>query len=192
MLCHSSDRCTEPEPTPLKHYTGKSVYCPPKGLRLELWIESDTLSSTAASEETGAAKAGLVAKAKYTHRHPLSLIVPPKIDPLLRRAPWSSYHLAGDIFVGLQGGVVTASVGQPPDPGDFIASLPWSPDASEKQPCKWQHPRYADITKALHQLMDAVRDVTSGATELLRPVTVQPWDAELHTPKTEAPGFRLQ
>ena len=56
-----------------------------------------------------------------------------------------------------------------------------------RAPCKWQHPPLPDVHWALTQLTDSVRDVTSGAMEPLRPVAVQPWDAELHSSTTQAP-----
>lgn len=196
MLCHSGDGfeppCSGPEPTPLTHRTGEIVFHPhPPGLKLQLWI-SDPLTS-AALDETGAAKAG------YKH---LSLIAPPKIDPLLLIAQrFAAPRARGDIFVGLQGGVVTASFGKPQDPCDSIASLPWSDGEKQynlwihnvickhhiegkcrRTPCKWEHPPIPDITRALTQLMDSVRDV--GAMEImevmeLRAVAIQPWDAEI-------------
>ncbi|CAL1163512.1 unnamed protein product [Cladocopium goreaui] len=177
MLCHSGDGfeppCLGPEPTPLTHRTGEIVFHPhPPGLKLQLWI-SDPLTS-AALDETGAAKAG------YKH---LSLIVPPKF--IVQKRP--------------------ASFGKPQDPCDSIASLPWSDGEKQynlwihnvickhhiegkcrRTPCKWEHPPLPDITRALTQLMDSVRDVTSGAMELLRPVAIQPWDAEL--PRLRCPA----
>ena len=56
-----------------------------------------------------------------------------------------------------------------------------------RTPCKWEHPPLPDVHWALTQLTDSVCDVTSGAMEPLRPVAVQPWDAELHSSTTQAP-----
>ena len=62
----------------------------------------------------------------------------------------------------------------------------WFSSFSRRTPCKWEHPPIPDITRALTQLMDSVRDVGAMEVMELRAVAIQPWDAELLSP-TRAP-----